>query len=307
MQSYEWEWYEKRITELFKRVKGATIQHNVKELGKISKELRQIDILIFAPLDIIIDKRMGFRIPIEIKIIVDCKNRSRPIDLSEIGQIITLKSDVEAHMAIVVSPKGITDGAKKQAQNQGVLPIVVTHDLIAAAGKWDKEDWYECRICEWDCEDGIPNYIDWRNENVGYCGRCNSLNVRCPECHEVFGILEGEYETPLQCGYECGSAFYVELTIVDHERVQEVHIFDMLECRLLSEAYNKSNHRLTQKEYEKIVSETRWQYWEVDRPEIVLTEECLMEWGEQDCLYITTEGIKVYESMIKDPEYPVCG
>lgn len=203
-------------------------------------------------------------------------------------------------------PKGISQGARELAQSAGVLPIVVTRDLIAATSRWDKGEWNDCRICEWDMEDGIPNYISWRGETEGRCNRCNGLHARCPECHEVFGILESEYERPLCCPYDCGSVFYVELQREDKEIIEHLHVFDMLDCALLSKAYSKSTRRLTRREYDAIIGKTRWQHWQVANPEINLTEEELVQWAEDNCLYITDEGTEVFENMIKDAEYPIC-
>jgi hypothetical protein len=306
MAQPDWKWYENKIAELFRRVKGTEVEQNVTEVGQLSKSTRQIDIRILAPHDIEIETQGGFRIPITVKIIVDCKHHGRPIDVSVVGEVISLKEDVGAHMGIVVSPEGITTAARTLALSKGVFPVVATHDLIAAASEWERDDWETCRVCEWEMEDGIANYIDWRHDREGHCNRCNTLHVRCPECHEVFGISEDEYGKPLGCPYDCGSAFYVELLREDHEIVPKLRVFDMLECALLSAAYAKPTKRITRREYSDIVAKTRWQYWEEGRPEICLTEDALMEWGGDDCLHITSDGVRVFKRMIANREYPVC-
>ncbi|GAH38160.1 unnamed protein product, partial [marine sediment metagenome] len=66
-----WKWYEKRITDIFKKIKGAEVKPNVREIGKDTSTSRQIDIRIMVPLRI--DLGDGFCLEIPVKIVVDCK------------------------------------------------------------------------------------------------------------------------------------------------------------------------------------------------------------------------------------------
>ena len=100
MEMYDWKWYESKIADLFSRLEGAVVEHDVKVMGLKSQTKRQIDIMISYPMNISLGQ--GFEITIPIKIIVDCKAHKVPLDIKQIEGIIGLKEDVQANLAVAV-------------------------------------------------------------------------------------------------------------------------------------------------------------------------------------------------------------
>src|SRR5258708_22042290 len=56
----------------------------------------------------------------EIRIIVDSKNYSHPVDLNDVESMAGMVLDVGANLGVIVCPTGFTDGAKKRAESAGV-------------------------------------------------------------------------------------------------------------------------------------------------------------------------------------------
>lgn len=285
-----WKWYETRIADLFRRVKGAVVEANVKEIGQRSGTQRQIDIRVSLSLDINLGR--GFSISIPIKIMIDCKAHNTVLDIKEIEEIIAFKEDVQANLAIVVSPKGVSDGALERAKADGVYPITVTGDLIALMHRLELPE-KGCLICE-------TGFVSWRNELEGYCDYCNGLHVRCPDCYEVIGIPSTQFDVGVQCGAQCGTVFKV--TYNPKEMIHHTEVYDTLDCMLLTASYRKSTKRLTQLQVKKIVGQTRWQHWGEASPTIDLTELGLMKWEDDGCLHITEEGEQIVEDVIIEAE-----
>ncbi len=48
------------------------------------------------------------------------------LDIKDIEEIIGLKEDVQANLAIVVTPMGVSEGARERAKADGVFPLTVT-------------------------------------------------------------------------------------------------------------------------------------------------------------------------------------
>lgn len=299
MRERYWKWYENQVANLFAKLPAAVVERNVNEIGMLSRTKRQIDVRIQVPLEI--DLGRGFSISIPVRIIVDCKSHERRLDVKMVESIIGLRKDVGAQMAIVVSPKGVTKAARERGRADGVLPLTVTGDLLALAHGLEI-DFSPCLFCENEPEsDRLPCMVDWRSDRVGYGSLCSGLHVSCPDCGEIIGIPECQYDRGVCCGAECGSVFLVEAS-----RDEEiVSVFDALESTLLKRAYAKSTQRLTPKEIERIVAETKWQHWDVGRPWIRLTEEGLLEDGDDGSLNLTRDGRRIVERVLLTPEYPL--
>ena len=88
---------------------AATIERNVKLMGKNSQRPRQIDILI----------RQKFGIQ-EILIIVECKRWSRKIDIKAVEGFAGVKEDVGAHSGIMISARGFSRGAQTLADRKQI-------------------------------------------------------------------------------------------------------------------------------------------------------------------------------------------
>lgn len=109
----EWHQFEELIADLHKRFHpGARITRNEKLPGQNSERKREIDICI--------RQRVGIQ---DLLIVVDCKKRSRKVDLPEMHSFIGLKDDVGAHSGVLVSEKGFSKPALRLAKRGGVQTL----------------------------------------------------------------------------------------------------------------------------------------------------------------------------------------
>ena len=103
-----WKDYEDRVFEELRiRYPDYQIKRNTKIHGVISQTPRQIDVLIEAE---VLDS--------PVRIIVDAKMRTQPIDVNDIESFIAMMADVKAHRGILVSTKGYTKAAILRAHNE---------------------------------------------------------------------------------------------------------------------------------------------------------------------------------------------
>ena len=87
----------------------AEVTHNAKLPGRFSETERQIDVLVEQPVG-----------QCTIRIIIDCKDHRRPIDVKGVEQFSGLMSDVGAQKGALVCPRGFTKAAKKLAAQQQI-------------------------------------------------------------------------------------------------------------------------------------------------------------------------------------------
>lgn len=103
-----WKEYEDEIfEELRRRYAAVPITRNAKVLGRITQTFRQIDILIEAQ---VLDS--------PVRVIVDAKKRTKPIDVNDVESFIAMMADVEAHRGILVSTTGYSKAAVSRAHNE---------------------------------------------------------------------------------------------------------------------------------------------------------------------------------------------
>jgi Restriction endonuclease len=103
-----WKDYEDRVfEELRVRYPNYQIKRDAKIYGVISQTPRQIDVLIEAE---VLDS--------PVRIIVDAKMRTQPIDVNDIESFIAMMADVKAHRGMLVSTKGYTKAAILRAHNE---------------------------------------------------------------------------------------------------------------------------------------------------------------------------------------------
>jgi hypothetical protein len=103
-----WKEYEDEIfEELRRRYPAVPITRNAKVLGRISQTHRQIDVLIEAQ---VLDS--------PVRVIVDAKKRTDPIDVNDVESFIAMMADVEAHRGILVSTAGYSKTAISRAHNE---------------------------------------------------------------------------------------------------------------------------------------------------------------------------------------------
>lgn len=104
----DWKQYEDEIfEELRERYPDVPITRNAKVLGRKSQTLRQIDVLIEAQ---VLDS--------PVRVIVDAKKRTKPIDVNDVESFIAMMADVEAHRGILISTNGYTKTAVLRAHNE---------------------------------------------------------------------------------------------------------------------------------------------------------------------------------------------
>jgi tetratricopeptide (TPR) repeat protein len=100
-----WKKYEKEILKYFQETyPETTISFDKTIVGKYSKVNRQIDILIEGEV-------AGY----EIKIVVDCKNFSKNIDVKQVESFCSMVEDVEAHQGVLITQKGFSKAAVNRA------------------------------------------------------------------------------------------------------------------------------------------------------------------------------------------------
>jgi len=100
-----WKDYEIYITRHFQKLfPGASIQHDVRRLGLISKTERQIDILIEGRI-------AGFALTI----VVDCKYFGKKVDVKEVDSFLGYLHDLKASKGILITNQGYTEAAYNRA------------------------------------------------------------------------------------------------------------------------------------------------------------------------------------------------
>ena len=91
-----WRDYETYITRHFQRLfPEATIEHDVRRKGLISRTQRQIDLLISSEL-------AGFRL----EVIVDCKYFGRKVDVTVVEKFLSFLRDLKANKGVIVTNSG---------------------------------------------------------------------------------------------------------------------------------------------------------------------------------------------------------
>jgi hypothetical protein len=100
----------------------AEVLHNVMLDGRNSETKRQIDVLV--------RERVG---QYEIKIIIDCKDLNKPVDVKGVEEFYGLQCDVGAQKGVLVCPKGFTAAAKTPAAK---IQIDLYSPFDTDAHKW---------------------------------------------------------------------------------------------------------------------------------------------------------------------------
>ena len=87
----------------------AVVTHNASLKGVDSEASRQIDVLV--------EQRIG---QYAMRIVVDCKDYAKPVDVKGVEEFHGLVRDVRAHKGALVCPNGFSEAAKTLAQKLGV-------------------------------------------------------------------------------------------------------------------------------------------------------------------------------------------
>lgn len=128
-----WRAYERLVALLTtKDFEGTefTVIPNAKVTGLISNRKRQIDILIEPRYDSDLKKR----------VIIDAKNKKRPIDIKEVEAFEGLMRDVNASRGYLICSNGYTKAALKRPQQHiDIKLIAFTDDFNLNVG--DRQSW----------------------------------------------------------------------------------------------------------------------------------------------------------------------
>lgn len=109
---------EKIVGQICAGIKNAKTESNIKILGKSGTE-RQVDVFVKG--------KVG---AFEVKILIDSKNYSSPVDIKDVESIIGMTEDVGANLGVIVCPAGFTNGAKKRAGVAGIQLYEIYDHLL---------------------------------------------------------------------------------------------------------------------------------------------------------------------------------
>lgn len=191
-----WQEYQEAVALLYEQAEGfGHVSRNVLVPDKVTGQPRQVDVLIEI-------EAKGH----SLKLMVDAKFHSVPIDVREVEAVLALADAVGANKAVIVAANGWTDPAKTKAEHAGcdleLLSVEQALDLIVP------EKWKMCPACAADCivldQDGAVQSDDgliiwWL---AGQCRGCKCARIHCQDCGVKAYIELGEVYV---CG--CGHAW----------------------------------------------------------------------------------------------------
>ena len=138
----KWRVYE-RIVALLSTEKyddpSLTVIPNARVTGLISNRKRQIDVLIDYRFEHDLTRRM----------VIDAKERKRPIDIKEVESFEGLMKDVGAQRGVLVCTNGYTKAAKNRAQKHIGIEIIPAEEIDT----FNFNSWDNC--LHQKCEDGL--------------------------------------------------------------------------------------------------------------------------------------------------------
>lgn len=144
----EWEQLEHLVVSIQKQLSpGAIVQHDVKLDGIDSETKRQIDVLV--------EQNVG---QYKIRIVIDCKDYSKPVDIKGVEEFHGLIQDVRAHKGALVCPAGFTKAALKRAKK---LQIDLYRPVDTGSHKW------QAKV-------SVPVLCDFRNSYMSFGIRCSA-------------------------------------------------------------------------------------------------------------------------------------
>jgi hypothetical protein len=129
---------EKIVGQLCSGIKDAKVENNIKVLGKSGVQ-RQVDTFIHG--------KVG---AFEVKIIVDSKNYTAPVDIKDVESISGMMSDVGANLGVIVCPGGFTDGAQKRADNAGIKLYEIYDQSLGNSNLFIPLRYIETRISKYN-------------------------------------------------------------------------------------------------------------------------------------------------------------
>jgi hypothetical protein len=227
-----WARYEDAIREILGKRAPDYIRFDGTHLrGALSEIDRQIDVLLTADL---LDG-------VDAAIVVECKFYKRRVGVGAVDELVGKLMDVGAGHGLLCAPNGFTDAARKRAENAR-NPRVALYDL-SGDEELDVEAFLgpDCPslFCEWGFVHwGIGASAGGETIDLGRCGKCGSMAVRCRTCGYSIGA-DGVDECG--CGYRFteqqwhdGSEWVVRTPAADHVDCDEAERFDWVPVEHLS-------------------------------------------------------------------------
>lgn len=168
-----------------------TVIPNARVSGHISKRKRQIDVLVDYRYSPDFSKR----------IIIDAKNRKRPVDIKEVEAFEGLMKDLKAQRGFIVCSNGHTKSAKSRAQDHIGIKLISPEQ----AEELDLNSWDRCRNPEcneglvlWDATPGVIVEGTVIVQSIGKCDECGRFHIWCWGCGNR-NILEKEDDWQCSC------------------------------------------------------------------------------------------------------------
>lgn len=119
----DWKQLEHLVAEIQKQLSpDAVVSHNVKLPGIQSETERQVDVLV--------EQNIG---QYTMRIVIDCKDYAKPVDVKGVEEFYGLVQDVGAHKGALVCPKGFSKAAKNRAKK---LEIELYSPVDTDPHKW---------------------------------------------------------------------------------------------------------------------------------------------------------------------------
>ncbi|WP_227734818.1 restriction endonuclease [Yersinia proxima] len=125
----------------------AVVQHNVMLDGIQSETKRQVDVLV--------EQSIG---QYKMRIVIDCKDYTKPVDVKGVEEFHGLVQDVCAHQGVLVCPAGFTKTALRRAQK---LQIALYRPVSTGNHKWRAEV-------------TAPVLCDFRNSFMSFGIKCSA-------------------------------------------------------------------------------------------------------------------------------------
>lgn len=173
----KWREFERLVARLYASEydDSFTVIPNARIKGYISHRKRQLDVLIDYRYDIDLSKR----------IIIDAKDRNRPVDIKEVETFEGLMKDVGAQRGVLFCSNGYTKSALRRAQEHISIRLVTPEELNEfSLASWDHclDDRCKEGLVLWDANPGIfINGVAYV-QAIGKCDECGKYHIWCWSC-----------------------------------------------------------------------------------------------------------------------------
>lgn len=259
----KWRQFEKDIQAIFEKNPDAKVTRDAEIVGRSGRK-RKLELFIEYPFEIPFAE--GFRTKVPIKIAVECKDHRKPVGINLVGQFADTMDDVKAPIGIMVSTSGFDKGAKARAKEKNIYLIHATWDLmLLARGLGEPPRFFCCKGCNtaFSDNDKLGGIVDWpylgELDSIaqGNCDWCNTIHLMCPDCGEVTGVLDADYDECIECAGICGRVYIADYDL--HDDVTDIFSISGVESEILQAAYDNKN-TLSGKKVKEILSKSKWQF-----------------------------------------------